>query len=122
MTSIKVPSNLHDSDLASKELRSEGKGLMGSATWLGSGSRPDLCVMTSLGQQRCKERATVGDNKGLNALVRRARQWADLEVWISSISIEEWALISTSDASVANAPGLHSQRDFAVPQCSAFRP
>ena len=78
------------------------------ANWLCSQTRVDLAALVSFCQQSITT-LTWGGVKRLNALVRRARQEASRSLWLPSIPLERWALLSTSDASLANAETMGTQ-------------
>lgn len=84
MKPLKVPKHAPDAEVASPHLKSQARGLLGAGNWMQGQSRADLSALVSLRQQRMGG-LTAGDCRKLNAIVRRARQFHDLQVWIPSV-------------------------------------
>jgi hypothetical protein len=85
----------------------------GAGQWLCKESRPDLAVQTSLAQQSFPQ-PTVGECRDANSMVRRARQFHDLEWVIKSVPIDDLRIVQHSDAAFQNAKGGASQAGYVV--------
>ena len=90
MKPVYIPKGLEESSVAPPEQMSRCRGLLGSGTWLGHNTRPDLCAAMSLGQQRLQQGATIKDIKAASHIARRARQFADFGITLRGlIELEE---------------------------------
>ena len=110
---IKIPQGVADRDQVSAGILSQARGLLGAVTWLASQSRPDLQVLSSLGQQGLSK-MTYGQARRLNTLVTRVKQHADLPITIPSIPPDQWELAGFSDAALQNASGGGTQAGSVV--------
>ena len=78
------------------------KSVNGSVNWLASETRPDLASQVSLSQQNLPT-PTLGQVRQAAAMVRRAKQFADLCWIIPAIRPERLMFLMNSDSSLHNA-------------------
>ena len=88
------------------------RAINGSLNWLASQSRPDLSVQTSLSQQ-CFPCPKVKHLRQANNIVRRARQFSDLNITFKPIPVQNLTVVCHSDAAFANV-GDHTQAGFVI--------
>ena len=98
-----------DSKLTAPELTTY-RSIWGQLSWLALQTRPDLAVETNLVAQRT-EKATVGDLKVLNTLVRKALATRDRGLTIprNRIDLQQAHIVYYGDSAFANAEGCKSQ-------------
>eukprot|EP00434_Breviolum_minutum_P039141 symbB.v1.2.034744.t1/scaffold4544.1/size38254/1 len=108
---------LRTKDPASMEVNDEEvtslKSCLGAALWLARETRPDLSVQVSQGQQ-LMPRPTLGDAKTVGNVVRRAKQYQELEWRILPIPIKRLRLCLHTDAAFGNAKGKGTQAGYIV--------
>eukprot|EP00435_Cladocopium_sp_Y103_P001293 s456_g1.t1 len=88
------------------------RGINGSLNWISTQSRPDLAAQTSISQQSFPD-PTVHHLLEANNVIRRAKQFADLEVTFQPIPAEKLRLCCHSDAAWANV-GVHTQAGYVI--------
>ena len=89
------------------------KSCLGAALWLARETRPDLSVQVSQGQQ-LMPRPTLGEAKTVGNVVRRAKQYQELEWRILPIPVKNLRLCLHTDASFGNAKGKGTQAGYIV--------
>ena len=89
------------------------KSCLGAALWLARETRPDLAVQVSQGQQ-LMPRPTLGEAKTVGNVVRRAKQYQELEWRIQSIPAKRLRLCLHTDAAFGNAKGKGTQAGYIV--------
>ena len=89
------------------------KSCLGAALWLARETRPDLAVQVSQGQQ-LMPRPTLGEAKSVGNVVRRAKQYQELEWKIQSIPVKNLRLCLHTDAAFGNAKGKGTQAGYIV--------
>eukprot|EP00435_Cladocopium_sp_Y103_P020594 s2229_g5.t1 len=99
------------SELSHKEV-SVLRAVNGSLGWLSSQSRPDLAAQTSISQQSFPS-PTVHHLLEANNVIRRAKQFSELEITFQSIPVNSLRLCVHSDAAFANV-GDHTQGGYVV--------
>jgi len=77
------------------------RGINGSLNWLSTQGRPDRAAQTSISQQSFPE-PTVHHLLEANNVIRRAKQFSDLDVTFESIPVDQLHLCCHSDAAWAN--------------------
>ena len=77
------------------------RGINGSLNWLSTQGRPDRAAQTSISQQSFPE-PTVHHLLEANNVIRRAKQFSDLDVTFESIPVDQLHLCFHSDAAWAN--------------------
>lgn len=87
------------------------RGVLGSANWLATESRPDLSVLVSLAQQGLP-RPKLRHARLANQAVKRARQFKNLRIIFHPIPLETLRIVLHSDAALQNALNGHSQGSF----------
>ena len=80
------------------------RGINGSLNWLATQSRPDVAAQTSLSQHNLLE---------ANNVIRRAKQFSDLQITFQPIPLHELRLCCYSDAAFANV-GVHTQAGYVI--------
>lgn len=88
------------------------RAVNGSLGWLASQSRPDLAAQASLSQQ-CFPTPTVHHLLEANNIVRRAKQFSDLELSFQPIPASKLRLCVRSDAAFVNV-GDHTQAGYVI--------
>ena len=88
------------------------RGVNGSLNWLATQSRPDVAAQTSLSQQSFPN-PTVHNLLEANNIIRRAKQFCDLQISFQPIPVKELRLCCHSDAAFANV-GVHTQAGFII--------
>ncbi|CAE8643680.1 unnamed protein product, partial [Polarella glacialis] len=91
----------------------EAKSVLGSGSWLAKESRPDLSSQVSFGQQMFPS-PTLGQVRATSHLVRRAKQFKDLEWTILPIPLDKLRLSLHTDASFQNAVKGGTQAGYIV--------
>ena len=86
------------------------RGINGSLNWLATQSRPDIAAQTSISQQSFPD-PTVHHLLEANNIIRRAKQFSDLEVTFQPIPVQKLRLCCHSDAAWANV-GVHTQAGY----------
>ena len=89
------------------------KSCLGAALWLARETRPDLAVQVSQGQQ-LMPRPILGDAKTVGNVVRRAKQYQELEWTIQAVPVEKLRLCLHTDAAFGNAKGKGTQAGYIV--------
>ena len=89
------------------------KSCLGAALWLARETRPDLAVQVSQGQQ-LMPRPTLGEAKTVANVVRRAKQYQELEWRILPIPVKRLRLCLHTDAAFGNAKGKGTQAGYIV--------
>ena len=89
------------------------KSCLGAALWLARETRPDLAVQVSQGQQ-LMPKPTLGEAKTVGNVVRRAKQYQELEWKIQAIPVEKLRLCLHTDAAFGNAKGKGTQAGYIV--------
>ena len=89
------------------------KSCLGAALWLARETRPDLSIQVSQGQQ-LMPRPTLGEAKAVGNVVRRAKQYQELEWTILPIPVEKLRLCLHTDAAFGNAKGKGTQAGYIV--------
>ena len=89
------------------------KSVLGGALWLARGTRPDLAVQVSQGQQLLP-RPTLGAARTVTNVVRRAKQYKHLVWKILPLSVQELRLCLHTDAAFANAKKQGTQAGYLV--------
>ena len=88
------------------------RGINGSLNWLATQSRPDVAAQTSLSQQ-CFPNPTVHNLLEANNVIRRDKQFSDLQITFQPIPLHELRLCCHSDAAFANV-GVHTQAGYVI--------
>ena len=88
------------------------RGINGSLNWLATQSRPDVAAQTSLSQQSFPN-PTVHNLLEANNIIRRAKQFCDLQISFQPIPVKELRLCCHSDAAFANV-GVHTQAGYII--------
>ena len=88
------------------------RGINGSLNWLSTQSRPDIAAQTSVSQQSFPE-PTVHHLLEANNVIRRAKQFSDLDVTFEPIPVDQLRLFCHSDAAWANV-GAHTQAGYVI--------
>ena len=89
------------------------KSCLGAALWLARETRPDLSIQVSQGQQ-LMPMPTLGEAKAVNNVVRRAKQYRELEWIIQPIPVENLRLCLHTGAAFGNAKGKGTQAGYIV--------
>ena len=89
------------------------KSVLGAALWLAKGTRPDLAVQVSQGQQLLP-RPLLGEARTVANVVRRAKQFKTLTWKVLSIPFDELRLCLHTDAAFANAKKKGTQAGYLV--------
>ena len=89
------------------------KSCLGAALWLARETRPDLSIQVSQGQQ-LMPRPTLGEAKAVGNVVRRAKQYQELEWTILPIPVKKLRLCLHTDAAFGNAKGKGTQAGYIV--------
>ena len=89
------------------------KSCLGAALWLARETRPDLSVQVSQGQQ-LMPRPTLAEAKTVGNVVRRAKQYQELEWRILPIPVKRLRLCLHTDAAFGNAKGKGTQAGYIV--------
>ncbi len=91
----------------------QGRSCFGDGGWICKETRPDLSCQVSFGQS-CFPQPTVGQLAQGAAMVRRAKQYADLSVKYLPIPASELTMIAHLDAAWGNAKGNGTQAGYVL--------
>lgn len=106
----------HDSDLkisADPALVTDYRSGIGSLQWVAGMTRPDVAADVSLLQDSF-DKLTVKDLAEVNRCVRYLRATVTANITIRRLEPDDMVIVSYSDASWANAPGLRSQAGLLI--------
>ena len=110
---LDLPLNAKDEELASPELVSDNRSLIGALSWMSSTSRPDLTCSVSMAQQLQKS-PTHGDIKFTNQTAHKAIQFKQRGLKYKSIPPDRMMIVIYHDAAWANVPEADPDEDYYV--------
>ncbi|CAE7324982.1 RE2, partial [Symbiodinium sp. CCMP2456] len=110
---LDIPVGAPDEQLASDELISDNRSLIGALSWMSAQSRPDLTCSVSMAQQLQKS-PTIGDLRFTNSVATKATQFKDRGLVFYPIDFDRMMLIVYHDAAWANVPAPDPLEDFYV--------
>ena len=100
---LDIPSGHGDDEIATEELISDNRSLIGALSWMSSTSRPDLTCSVSMAQQLQKQ-PTYADLRFTNATAAKALLYKDHGFTFKYIPPERMMVIVYHDAAWANVP------------------
>ncbi|OLP82117.1 Copia protein [Symbiodinium microadriaticum] len=110
---LDLPLNAKDEELASPELVSDNRSLIGALSWMSSTSRPDLTCSVSMAQQLQKS-PTHGDIKFTNQTAHKAIQFKQRGLKYKSIPPDRMMIVIYHDAAWANVLEADPDEDYYV--------
>ncbi|CAE7340119.1 unnamed protein product, partial [Symbiodinium sp. CCMP2456] len=110
---LDVPSGARDDEIATDELISDNRSLIGALSWMSSTSRPDLTCSVSMAQQLQKQ-PTYADLRFTNATAAKALLYKDHGLTFRHIPPERMMIIVYHDAAWANVPEPDPEESYYV--------
>ncbi|OLP99061.1 hypothetical protein AK812_SmicGene18412 [Symbiodinium microadriaticum] len=110
---VSIPHGAEDSELATDELISDNRSLIGALSWMSAQTRPDLTCSVSMCQQLQKA-PTYGDIRFTNQVANKAQLHKHRGLRYNSIDKEKLMFVVYHDAAWANVPEPDPLEEFYV--------
>lgn len=110
---IKIPRGVKLTEAVPTRVHTEMRGLQGAGGWIAGQSRPDLAFGVSRWQQSVPT-PTWHDVQQLNNVVRRAKQYKELQVHVMYVDPKDMVIIIHSDPSLGSMLRDGTQGGYAL--------
>ncbi|CAE7255789.1 GIP, partial [Symbiodinium sp. CCMP2456] len=110
---LDIPGGAKDDEVATDELISDNRSLIGALSWMSSTSRPDLTCSVSMAQQLQKQ-PTYADLRFTNATAAKALLYKNHGLTFRYIPPERMMIIVYHDAAWANVPEPDPEEDYYI--------
>ena len=110
---LDIPKGVDENDLASPDLISDNRSLIGALSWMSAQTRADLTCSVSMAQQLQKS-PSYGDLKFTNTIAAKAHQFRERGLEFRGIAKDRLMVLVFHDAAWANVPEPDPEEHYYV--------